>query len=814
MLKNYFKISYRNLVHNKGLSIINIVGLSIGMTCCLLIFQYVAFEYSFDNFHNNKENLYRALQSFAHKGEELSVGDAYTAQGLAPALKDAVPEIAEITRVHPEDAVLFDAAHPEKVFEDDHIIYADPGFMTMFSFPLVSGDRAKKLTSGTAFISESAAQKYFGTSNPEGRTMEITGIIRKAFTISGVFQDVPANSHLRFDVVLPMDDLLRSEEYANEPEGGWSWNNFATYVQLHPGADRQAVAKRMTDIYLKYRGEFIAQQGGIAAMNIQPISDIHLNSEIDGPGNIVAGSYRTVHFFLIIGLVTLVIALVNYVNLATARAVNRSREVGVRKVAGAKRAQLVVQFLCESGLTNLSAAIMSLAFAAALIPFVNDIAETQLSIAMWATQEFWLVFVAGIMTGTLLAGLYPAFVLSSFRPASVLKGRDGYVSGHSWLRKSLVVVQFAASIMLLAGTATVYSQLNFMRNIDLGLNINQVLTMRAPRVLPENTDRATVMQTFKQQLANIPGIQQSALSSSIPGAGFNWNGAAIRKATDDPSAAIRGVATYVDSTFANLYGLKLLVGKEFKDITLSQDKDAPWNVILNETAVASLAFSSPAEAVDQMIDIGGYRAQIIGVYKDFNWSSAHQARQNIVFGQTTRGSHISVRLATTETASVIAQIQKLYQTLFPGNVFTYAFADEAFDLQYQNDQRFAKLFSIAAGMTIFIACMGLFGLVAFTAQQRIKEIGVRKVLGATVTDIVGLLSKDFLKLVVIGLILAVPVTWYVMNEWLQNFAYRTNVNFFTLLVSGSLAIMIALLTVSWQSFKAAIANPVDSLRNE
>jgi putative ABC transport system permease protein len=526
------------------------------------------------------------------------------------------------------------------------------------------------------------------------------------------------------------------------------------------------------------------------------------------------GSYRTVYFFLVIGFITLIIALVNYVNLATARAVNRSREVGVRKVVGARQAQLILQFLSESALTNLTAAVLALAFSFMLVPVVNEVAETQLTAALWLNPGFWLAFSLTILAGTLLAGVYPAFVLSSFKPASALKGRTAYVASHLWLRRTLVVIQFGASIVLLTGTATVYRQLDYMQHMDLGLDLQKVLTVRAPRVLSENIDLATALQTFLQQVRNIPGIQQAALSSSVPGSGFSWNGAAIRKATDDPSMSIRGVATYIDSSFASLYGLRLVAGQEFSDITTSDAEDAPWTVLINETAVKSLGYSSALEAVGQNIDIGGNPADIIGVYKDFNWASAHEPQQSIVFGPSTTGQHISLRVATPDIPGLTQKVQEVYNTLFPGNVFSYAFADESFGQQYRNDQRFAKLFSMAAGMTIFIACLGLFGLVAFTAQQRTKEIGMRKVLGATVPNIVGLLSKDFLKLVLIGFILAVPITWYIMNQWLENFAYRTNINVWVFILSGVAAMLIAIVTVSWQSFRAATANPVQSLRSD
>jgi putative ABC transport system permease protein len=811
MLKNYFKIAYRNLYNQKGFALINIIGLAIGMTCCLLIFQFVVFEYSFDKFHDNKEQLYRVLQAYAKEGEPMGSGHAFTAQALAPALKNDVPEVANIVRVGTENAIVTNAQHPERVFEEDGILFVDESFAQMFTFPFVKSGSHQALTSGNAFITERTARKYFGDEPAEGKILEIAGSIQKAFTVAGVLKDVPINSHLQFDILLPMTDLLKSDGYATEPEGGWSWNNFVTYVQTDPQAEVKSLEQKMTAVYLKHRGEINKQRGWNIVLQAQKLTDVHLNAEIMGVGNKAAGNYRTVYFFLVVGVITLVIALVNYVNLATARAVNRSREVGVRKAVGAIREQLIMQFLAESAITNVVAAIVAFALATSLIPVVNDVAETHLSIQLWLVPSFWISFGLTMVTATLMAGLYPAFVLSSFKPASVLKGRSSYVASHLWLRRALVVVQFAASIVLLAGTAIVYKQLNYMRSMDLGLSLDRVVTIQAPRVLPEDVDRATMMRSFIQEIQTLNGVDQAALSTTVPGTGFNWNGASMRKSTDDPARAIQGVATFIDTTFASIYGLKLVAGKDFSQVS---DDSVIWQVILNKTGVRSLGFASEEEAIGEALDIGGNASRIIGVYEDFNWTSAHQSRQNIIFGLATEGNVISVKVQSDDITEVIGSIQRVYNDMFPGNVFAYEFADRAFDRQYRDERRFAKLFTIAAGMAIFIACLGLFGLVAFTAQQRTKEIGVRKVLGATIGSIVGLLSKDFLKLVGVGYVIAIPLTWYVMSGWLENFAYRTEIGVEIFLAAGLIALIIAIATVSWQSFNAAVANPVNSLRDQ
>ncbi|MEJ1242230.1 ABC transporter permease [Chryseolinea sp. T2] len=812
MLTNYLKTAWRNLTRGNSFTAINIIGLSIGMTCCLIIFQYVTFESSFDDFHENKATLFRVLQGSARDNQPMEQLHGYTARALMPALQAGVPEIVSITRVHDEQAIVTTPARPGEVFEESKALYADPDFFRMFSFPVISGDPLKGLSSGNVFISEAAARKYFGNGRAEGQVLEIAGNIRKPFTVAGVFKNPPANSHLQFDMLLPVDDLLKGEDYASEGEGGWSWNNFTTYVQLHPTAKVSDVEQKMTGVFNKHRGDFYKEQRQRGALGLQPLSDIHLNDKVFGAGTIVSGSYRTVYFFLVIGVCILVIALVNYINLATARAVNRAREVGVRKSVGARHAQLIIQFLFESAFTNISALIIALALSASMLNFINDLAETRLSIEQWSEPGFFLVIILMLLSGTLLAGLYPAFVLSSFRPATVLKGKVVAARSGFTLRKSLVVFQFAACIVLISGTVIVSGQLDYMRNMELGLNLKQVVSVRAPRVLSNDAVRTEAVKTFVNEVRRIPQVEAVALSTALPGTGFNWNGASIRKATDIPANALRGVATYIDSAFSKLYGLELVAGNDFGSVMTTDTTS--WLVVVNESTSKHLGYATPTHAIDEILDIGGYRARIIGVYKDFRWSSGHTVQQNIVFGHTDEGQQLSIRLAGNASTDVIEKVESLYRDMFPGNIFQYAFVDETFDLQYKNDQRFARLFSVFAGITIFIACLGLFGLVAFTAQQRWKEIGIRKVAGASAAGIVALLSKDFLKLVVIGFALAVPITYYVMSRWLEGFADRMDIGVGTFLMSGAIALLIALLTVGWQSFKAATANPVKSLRSE
>ena len=816
MFKNYLTTALRNLVRRKGYSVINIAGLTLGLACCLIIFQYVAFEYSFDSFNHNASHLYRVSQTVVRSGREPKT-EAVHGYAVGPALAQSVPEVVRATRLHPDYAapVISNPAQPERAFEETRVFYADPEFLQMFSYPLVAGDLALALAApNTLLLSESMARKYFGSANPLGQTLNVNGWISGTFSVNGVFRDVPANSHVRFDFLLPMADLIRKSAY-HDPENGWTWRNFITYVQLRPEAANNvaAVEQKFTEVLRANRAEEFKRTNTTAHLRAQPLRDIHLNDAILAP-NTVQGSQRTVYFFVIIGLMTLVIALVNYVNLATARALDRSREVGVRKVIGAQRAQLIVQFLLESALTNLAALVCAIVLAEILRPFVNDLAGTQLTDWAWANPRLWGSALAMFFAGTLLAGLYPAFALSAFRPVAMLKSKTGSSALRLWLRQGLVVLQFTASVGLLAGTVIVYTQLDHMRHMDLGIDLEQVLAVPEPRVLAEGSQQAQARLRLIHALGQIPAIRQIATSSALPGRGFSWYSSALRRETADPASGVNGALAWVDSGFAALYGLELIAGSGFEGISSKTPEGEPRPVMINETALRAVGFETPNEALLQLVTMGGATFKIVGVLRDFNWSSAHAPREAALFALTPGGGHLSLKVSTENLPQTLAALERIYLTLFPGNPFSYSFVDEKFDEQYRNDQRFAALFSVFAGLAISIACLGLFGLASFSARQRTKEIGIRKVLGASVTGITRLLSKDFLKLVFAANVMACPVAYYVMNNWLQDFAYRIDIGWWVFAFAGGVALLIALLTVSAQAIKAALANPVEALRYE
>ena len=814
MFKNYLVVALRSLRRQRGFAAINVVGLAVGLACCLVIFQYVAQERSFDRFHAHADDLYRLAPVVTMPGSDPGAG-AFTPQAMGPAMAERVPEIAAFSRLHPEygGAVAAPADAPERAFEEERAYYVDPAFLEMFSFPLVAGEGS--LAPGTVLLTETAAHKYFGDADAVGRELDWTGQAEGRFRVAGVLRDVPTASHLQFDVLLPVGEVLR-QQYADEPDGGWSRNNFATYVQLRPGADQASVERTMTTVFLDAVGASYGEQGIQARMAAQPVPDIHLNADVEGPDGFAVGSARTVTFFTLIGLVTLLIALVNYVNLATARAADRALEVGVRKAIGAARGQLAVQFLAESALTVGAAAALAVLLAAVSTPLLNQLAETQLSGALWLSPGFWAAFAATLVVSTLLAGLYPAFVLSGFRPVAALKGTAGRSSGGLGLRRGLVVVQFAASVLLIAGTAVVSSQLRYMRDLDLGLDLEQVLTVEAPRVLPEGGDVEVASATLAAELRRLPAVRQTAQSSTLPGRGFNWNGMEARKVEDTRADAIRGVMSFVDSGFVALYGMDLVAGDT--DVTFSLLPDStehPWALLANETAVRALGYGSPQDAIGEAIVVGDtYDARIVGVLKDFRWSSAHAEQQSIFLGRIEGSRYLSLRVDAADLPGTLAAVEDVFARLFPGNVFAYAFADADFDRQYREDQRFASLFTLFAGLAVAIACLGLFGLAAFAARQRAKEIGVRKVLGATVAGLVASFSLDFLKLVALAVVLAVPLAWWLMGRWLEDFAYHVELGPGVFVVAGAVALAVALATVGTQAIRAATADPVRALRSE
>jgi putative ABC transport system permease protein len=576
----------------------------------------------------------------------------------------------------------------------------------------------------------------------------------------------------------------------------------------------QAIEPILTDVLYRNMRSLIEERNAEVKAVLQPLSGVYFDRETIAE-MIETGNASTAYFLSIIAVIILIIALVNYINLTTAQALDRAKEVGMRKVVGASRRQLIVQFLLESALINISALGLALVSARMLMPVLNLLAGTDLTGAIWANPVFWVLLTTIFCVVVLLSGLYPAFALSSFRTVSALKGKVTETTSKGTLRKGLVVLQFSASVALLICTGVVYSQLDYMRHLDTGLDLEQILIVTSPRIMPEGIDGLEAELTLKNELSRLASVQSAAYSGNLPGKGFNFTMQAVPVGVI-PSLVREIRHTGIDHAFPDVYGLSLIAGEPFReDMPSPWPQDKPRPVLLNEAAVRALGFTDNEKAVGQQLKAEDGRYYIVhGVLSDFSWSSVHRPREAVLFRFLPTNRFLSLKIDAADVPGTVAAMQKIYDKLFPDDIFQYQFADAAYDEQYREDERFATLFSTFAGLAIFIACLGLFGLSSFTAARRRKEIGIRKVLGATVVSIIGMLSKDFIKLVLIAIIIAAPIAWYTMSRWLENFASSIRISPGVFILASLTVVLIALATVSWQSVKTALANPVKSLRSE
>ncbi|MET6997047.1 ABC transporter permease [Chitinophaga defluvii] len=782
MLKNYLKIAFRNLWANKGFSAINIGGLAIGIAACLAIFQYVGFELSYDQFHPKGKQLYRVTKKYMLEGV-LADHSAMTYTATGPAMQAAFPEVIGATTV----STIYGSAvmsYEHTRFNEEKILFADSAFLQLFHFPLLRGKQTDLNDSRTALLSASTAKKYFGKTDPVGKiiTLNKTG----TYLVKGIFKDVPPNAHLKFDFLL-------SAKYER------NWNNFDyyTYLLLAPGTDPKALEAKFP--------AFIQQAGmdsTTTKFELQAMPDIHLHSNIRNEAT-VNGNIRSVYFLLIIAGFILAIAWVNYVNLSTAKAIRRAREVGIRKVVGAGKQQLLAQFLLESILVNFIAAMIAAVLLMLTMPYFANLTGKPLADSLWGAPAYWLLFVMIFLSGTLISGVYPAFILSSFQPIKVLKG-SSKTAGHNTLRKALVIVQFAASVILLIGTFTIFRQLQFMRSQDLGMRLDQTLVVVGPKMADSSRIKA-----FKMELQREPAVSQLTISSDIPGKEI-WSTNGAFRLSQDPRASIGLNEVTIDEDFLKTFQIKLLAGRNLSEAGGSDARDG---ALLNETACKALGFTSPESAIQQKINFQGDTLAIVGILKDYHQESLRSNVNPIIFRLgTSYNNFYAIRMNMLHPDKTIAAIGKEYTRFFPDDPYDYFFLDAYFDKQYRTDKQLGHIFLLFASLAIFVACLGLFGLASFTIQQRKKEISVRKVLGASVGNIVLLLSKDFLKLVMLAFLIAGPLAWYAMHKWLEDFAYRTALSWWIFALAGLVALIVAVLTVSTQAIKTALTNPVKSLR--
>jgi len=794
MFKNYFKIAFRNLRAKKFYAGINILGLAIGMACCILIFLYVSHELSYGKFHTKADRIYRILTDIKTPTETLNIG--VTSAPMAPSMRADFPEVEDMVRL--DDAQLL-IQRGEQTFQEDESMFADSSFFKVFSFKLLRGNPNTALVKPFSIVlTEDAARKYFGDEDPMGQRLQMDG--EHDLTVTGVMQNVPENSNFTFDVLLSLSTTM--EKLDTNRARQWGNFGFQSYVLLAEHADPLVLQSKLPGFLEKYISNQDRSEGMNYFLSLEPLSDVYFSGR-DSPK---AGSLTNIKIFSVIAAFILLIAGINFMNLATARATERAKEVGIRKVVGALRRQLTVQFLCEAILLSMLAFIIAVLGSELLLPAFNQLAGKTVSVSIFQ-DAYHLPLFLGVAFGIgLLAGIYPALVLSRFKSVAILKGRFSSSQRGVWLRKGLVVVQFTISIILMTGTAVVYTQLHFMRNQTLGFKKDQMLIIdfRGDDAIQKK------IETFKQQLGNVSGISSAAASSSVPTRNSHGAYSEIENPAGDMQASNINLF-YVDHDFLHQYEMQLAAGRIFSP-DFATDTSA---LIANEALVKSYGYQSPEEIIGKKFSQWGVEGEIIGVIKDYHYRSLQKEVAPITIRlEPDNARYISLNLKGKNITSTVAALEQQWKAIAPQRPFNYFFLDEAFDQQYRGEMRFGQLFVCFAGLAIFIACLGLLGLISYTVVQRTKEIGIRKVLGASAQSIVTLLTKDFLSLVALAFLIATPVAWYVMHQWLQDFANRIDIEWWVFALAGIMALMIAMLTVGFQSIKAAFANPVDTLRSE
>ena len=813
MLRNFLLIATRNLLKRKLYSFINIFGLALGMAVCLMILKYVDFELSYDSYHQNATQIYRVNRTWIQNGEDKSAG-IISGYALGPTMVSEIPGIKTYIRTHPMygGAVLTYARENNPViFHEDNIQFVDSTFFTVFSYEALEGDLKTALQKPNSIvITEKIASRYFKDhEDPLGQLFKVNGgWADGSYEVTAVIKNVPDNSHLTFDIVLPMHNLLQNGQY--KQDDGWGWNNFVTYAELEEKADYKAVEAKFPALVEKYQGEDIVKSNSRPVYFLQPIREIHLTPGLRHESNSTT-SFTTIYFFLTISVFILAIAWVNYINLSTARAIERAREVGIKKSIGAFRSQLLFQFIFESVLVNLLSVILAVCLALALLPVLGEIVGKNLEFD-FTDYRFWAILTGLFIIGSFISGLYPAYLLSSFKITEVLKGKSGQATRGFSLRKALVVFQFASSLMLIIGTFTIYRQMIFMRSQDKGLTMDQMLIINGPSVLDWTNAKMVRnrLVSLKDELRNIPGIENVTTSGAIPGGGHNW-GASMRKVGQLPEDNKPGSVVWVDPDFVGTYEMKLIAGRNF-NLAIRSDMES---VLINEAALTAFNLGTAEQALEERIALGNDSVAILGVLKNYNWASLKTEHIPwLLKADTISRRNYSIHVNSGNMTEVIAKVEETFKEAFPGNPFDYFFLDDFFNNQYKSEQQFGKIFSLFSILAIVIACLGLWGLASFTTAQKLKEISIRKVLGSSVGGILSLLSREFLKLVIISSIIAIPLTWYAIDQWLNSFAFRIGLQWDLFVVPVVILAVIALGTVSLQILRGANVNPAKVLRSE
>jgi putative ABC transport system permease protein len=809
MLTNYLKIAWRNLRKHKFYTFLNIFGLSLGLASCLLISLYVVDELSFDRSFANAGRIYRVNSDIRFGGADMKL--AVAPDPLAFTLKKDYPQVEQATRLRENGSQLVRRSNSTENLKEENVFYADSTFFTVFSTPLIAGDPKKALIEPYSIVlSEKDAVKYFGTENPLGKTLVVD--FDDTYTVTGVMQNMPVQSHLR-DVHM----LLSMSTYGESRQGSWGSHNFNTYLMLRPGVDPKQFEKNFDKVLEKYTSKWVqaflgasldevAKSGSYIRYTLVPLTEIHLRSDRTAEIG-VNGNIEYVYIFAVVAVFLLAIACVNFMNLATARSANRAKEVGVRKALGSERSSLISQFLTESVMLSFFSVALAVVLAYVALPFFNNLASKQVVFPM-QNVWFWVVMlIVGGVVGV-LAGSYPAFFLSAFKPLKVLKNSVELQGKGGSLRNALVVFQFVISVMLIVGTGVIYRQLNFIQTKKLGFDKEQMLIVNDAYALNNQ------VKAFKEQVMRIPNVESATVTSFLPTPSSRTDHTFFPVGEIQQDKGINMQKWAVDYDFVKTMGLQMANGRPFQEEFPSDST----GIVINEAAAKVLGYADPVgkrifgyedEALKQKITY-----TIIGVVKNFHFESLKKNIGALSLVLYRSNGNVVFKLKGGNVAQTVGQVEQLWKKMAPAQPFSYRFMDDDFNEVYRSEQRVGQIFITFAAISIVIGCLGLFGLSAYTAERRTKEIGVRKVLGASVTNIVALLSKEFLRLIIIAIIIGIPIAWFGMNRWLNDFAYHVDLAWWMFLGAGAIAVTIALLTVSFQSIKAALTNPVKSLRSE
>ena len=798
MYKYHLIQYFRNLIRNKSFSTINFLGLIIGMTVSLFIYKYVLYEKSYDKFNANGEDIYRVRYDRYLNGN-LQFKCVGAIPALGPALKADFSEVQDFCRMMP----FYDGltvSKEKKVYRLQHVFFADASLFDMFSFKSIQGDVSNTFKDvNTAVISESTAKKFFGDEDPLGKTIQYSDRNNNGnLTITAVVEDTPENSHFKFDMLISYSTLNAYTD--NNSETSWGWYDFYTYIQLKKGTDYKQLEAKFPEFIQKYTPN--SERDYV----LQPLYDIHLSShylqEMEANGN-----KSLVTSLSIIAIFVLLIAWANYINLSTVVAIDRFKEIGIRKTNGAGKRQILIPFFIETLFLNISCFGISILLYKMLMPLFIQFSEKSLTLVSFNTT-IWLFFAGIIILGAIISGAIPAFFMATANPVMAIKKQLVHAHKRINPRKILVGMQYAIAIVLIVCTTVIFKQINFVRDYNLGVDIDRTLVVRGPGSINNYDEYSENLSFFKQELEKYPEIKAVSVGSNVPGCEIIWTNG-IRKTTDEKTAIIYIVG--IDQDYLDLFGLKLLAGRNY-DKKLSTENE---KVLLNKSAVRLLAFDNAQEAVNQIVVLAGRRYTVAGVIDDYHQRGLKEEPQPIVFRYEPHSSaFFSIKTAGNDLSETISNVNSQFNKLFPGNSFDYFFLDSYFNNQYKTDIQFGKVLTLFTLLALFICCLGLFGLALFSIKDRIKEIGIRKVNGAKKNEILTTFNYEYFTTIIAAFILAAPLAYYFSHKYLQGFAYKTDLSWWIFAISVLIALLVALVTVSWQSWQAATRNPVEALRYE